>query len=332
MIKTKLAEITKTEDHNIIITDSGTDAFILALFCTGVSTGDEVILPIGICASMIRAVMRVGAIPILIDVDYTLSINQKSISQYISQKTKAVLCTHPNGIIKDYGWLKVLQASMSDSFYIIEDCAQAFGGIFKEQPIGNQGDCSIYSFGKTKPVPALRGGALRVNGKICINHITYSHTLGEIEIEKLQESLSLVDKIIEQKQKIAKIYCEKLSFLGEIIEPRIDIYSNIFHRVIISLNDQYRIYMKLIIEEAKKNAECDLILCQEGLDVYKEIFGFLNDYYNKIKRPDLVCHSLSDFHCWAYLYSKYLYFRTNLCVDYYHVEKFCTQLAHHFVE
>ena len=67
--------------------NSGTGALEIALYALGVGSGDEVIVPGFMWISSISAIIRAGAIPVLVDSDQTLGIDTKDLKEKISERT-----------------------------------------------------------------------------------------------------------------------------------------------------------------------------------------------------------------------------------------------------
>jgi len=79
------------------LTSSGTSALTTALAALGIGAGDEVIMPCFTFVASFEAVLSVGAVPILVDVDETLTLNPESVRNAINQKTKCVMPVHMCG-------------------------------------------------------------------------------------------------------------------------------------------------------------------------------------------------------------------------------------------
>jgi len=155
---------------NVILTNSGKDALKISLLCSGVSPGDEVILPSFTCPSVAMAVLEVNAVPVFADViENGFNISLDSVKEAINEKTKAIIVAHMAGIPVDLdGFLKL---SKERGIILIEDCAQAFGAKYKGKYVGLHGDAAIYSFGISKNIGGVGGGALVLNGDINIDEI-----------------------------------------------------------------------------------------------------------------------------------------------------------------
>lgn len=149
---------------DVILTNSGKDALKTCLLYYGISTGDEVILPSFTCPSVAMAILELNAVPVFADIiENGFNISLESVKEAITKKTKAIIVAYMAGIPVDLdGFLKL---SAEYGVVLIEDCAQAFGAKYKDKYLGLHGDAAIYSFGISKNIGGVGGGALVLNKK-----------------------------------------------------------------------------------------------------------------------------------------------------------------------
>ncbi|HEY0067572.1 MAG TPA: aminotransferase class I/II-fold pyridoxal phosphate-dependent enzyme, partial [Flavisolibacter sp.] len=83
------------------LTSSGTSALTTAMAALGIGAGDEVIMPSFTFVASFEAVLSVGAIPVLVDVDDTLTLNPDAVRRAIGPKTKCVMPVHMCGSMAD---------------------------------------------------------------------------------------------------------------------------------------------------------------------------------------------------------------------------------------
>jgi 8-amino-3,8-dideoxy-alpha-D-manno-octulosonate transaminase len=138
--------------------NSCTSALITALVACGVGPGDEVIVPgytfFASCASIVAA----KAIPVIAEVDETLTIDPADIRRKITPATKALLVVHMRGVPCDMD--AIMEISRKHKLKVIEDVAQAAGGTYKGKTLGTFGDCGCFSFQYHKIITAGEGGAI----------------------------------------------------------------------------------------------------------------------------------------------------------------------------
>ena len=149
--------------QKVICTNSAMGALHLALQTIGVGPGDEVIVdPIVVFAGM--AVMYQNAVPIFADINIeTYNINPESIENRITNKTKAIICTHHFGSICDMQ--KILEISKKYDIPLIEDCAHALHATQNGKKAGLFGDFSAFSFNHRKQLSTGQGGFLLINSE-----------------------------------------------------------------------------------------------------------------------------------------------------------------------
>lgn len=144
---------------HVYMTTSGTHALEMAVRLAGVKEGDEVILPSYTFPSTANAVLLTGAKPVLVPVEPdTLSISSKTIRDYITPSTKAVIAVHYAGVCHDID--KVAEVCERSGIVLIEDAAQAYGSIYKGKALGTFGTFGCLSFHGTKNDVSGEGGAL----------------------------------------------------------------------------------------------------------------------------------------------------------------------------
>jgi len=132
-----------------VAVSNGTAALELALAALGVSHGDEVIgTPRTFMASASSVVIR-GAVPIFADVDYDSgNITADTIEAVITPKTKAIIPVHLAGMPCEMD--DIMALAKKHALYVIEDCAQAHGALYKGRPVGSIGHIGAFSFCQDK--------------------------------------------------------------------------------------------------------------------------------------------------------------------------------------
>jgi dTDP-4-amino-4,6-dideoxygalactose transaminase len=151
---------------------SGTDALLLALLACGVGPGDEVITTPFTFIATAEAVSRCGAKPVFADIDpRTYNIDPSKIEARITPKTKAILPVHLYG--QPAKMDTILELGRKHNLKIIEDCAQALGGEYKDKKVGSLGDAGCMSF-----FPAKNLGAYGDGGMVVTNDQKVAETVG----------------------------------------------------------------------------------------------------------------------------------------------------------
>ena len=124
-----------------VAVSSGTAALYLALQALGVGPNDEVIMPSYVCAAPWVATTRLGATPIIVDIEpETFSIDPERVKAAITVKTQAIVVPHMFGLPADLKRLRTFGVPL------VEDCAQTLGATQAGAHVGTIGDVSICSF------------------------------------------------------------------------------------------------------------------------------------------------------------------------------------------
>jgi len=158
------AELEKTfESNHVQLVSSGTAAVSVALASAGVGAGDEVIMPTFTFVASFEAIMMLGAIPVLVDIDDTLTLDPKAVEAAITPKTKAVMVVQMCGSMANMDALKSI--CDNHNLVFVEDACQAIGGTYKGQPLGSIADLGCFSFDFVKTITCGEGGAVVTNNK-----------------------------------------------------------------------------------------------------------------------------------------------------------------------
>jgi 8-amino-3,8-dideoxy-alpha-D-manno-octulosonate transaminase len=145
------------------VVSSGTAALTVALASAGVGAGDEVIMPTFTFVASFEAVLALGAVPVLADIDATLCLNPSAVEGAITGRTRAVMPVHMCGSMAD---LKPLKAICDKhGLLLIEDACQAIGGSYEGKPLGSYGDIGCFSFDYVKTITCGEGGGLITDNK-----------------------------------------------------------------------------------------------------------------------------------------------------------------------
>lgn len=148
--------------HGIALAN-GTLALELALIGLGVGPGDEVITTCRTFIASASCIVRVGATPILVDVDLiSQNLLVSEIEKAITPRTKAIIAVHLAGWPCDMD--AILALSRRYGVKVVEDCAQSHGAKYKGKYAGSFGDMSAFSFCQDKIIStAGEGGMLLLN-------------------------------------------------------------------------------------------------------------------------------------------------------------------------
>jgi dTDP-4-amino-4,6-dideoxygalactose transaminase len=139
--------------------DHGSSALLVALEALDAGPGDEVIVPAMTWVAPASVVLRVGALPVLADVDpRTGCLTPEAIRAALSRRTKAVIAVHLAASVADLDGL--LTVTGEAGLPLIEDCAQAHGARWRGRAVGTFGVIGTFSFQNGKVLTGGEGGAL----------------------------------------------------------------------------------------------------------------------------------------------------------------------------
>ena len=143
------------------LTSSGTSALTTAMSALGIGYGDEVITPTFTFVASFEAILSVGAVPVLVDVDDTLTLSPAAVRKAITPKTKAIMPVHMCGSMADLDALVAI--CKEHNLLLFEDACQSIGASYKGKGIGTIGDAGTFSFDFVKTMTCAEGGAVITN-------------------------------------------------------------------------------------------------------------------------------------------------------------------------
>ncbi len=143
------------------LTSSGTSALTTAMSALGIGYGDEIITPSFTFVASFEAVLSVGAIPVLADVDDTLTLDPEAVRKAITSKTKAIMPVHMCGSMADMDAL--ITICKEHNLILLEDACQSIGGSYKGKSLGTIGDAGTFSFDFVKTMTCAEGGVVMTN-------------------------------------------------------------------------------------------------------------------------------------------------------------------------
>lgn len=146
--------------HALAVT-SGSGALHTALSALGVGPGQEVIVPAYMWVAVIAAVVNLGAIPVLADIDDTFTMDPAKVESHITPRTTGIIGVHMSGAPANAPAL--LQIARKHRLFLLEDCAQCAGGSISGRKVGSFGDMGIFSFQMNKNMSSGEGGCVVTN-------------------------------------------------------------------------------------------------------------------------------------------------------------------------
>lgn len=175
-LETLMAAYTGLE-HALAV-NSATSAMMLCLHWYGVSKGDEVIIPAYTYCATALAVMHLGATPVMVDVQEDFTISPVKIRAAITPKTKAIIAVDIAGWPCDYAAINELIAEEFSvkkfvpanevqrtlgRIFLLADAAHAMGATYKNKPVGQWADMTVFSLHAVKNITSAEGGVICLN-------------------------------------------------------------------------------------------------------------------------------------------------------------------------
>ena len=139
-----------------LMVNSGTSALICGLTGMGVGPGDEVIVPGYTYISTAAAVVGVGAVPVIAEIDESLGLDPQDVEKKITPYTKAIAPVYMQGVPGRIDAL--VEVARKHNLKIVEDCCQCVGGRYKGRYVGTIGDAGAWSLNYYKVITTGEGG------------------------------------------------------------------------------------------------------------------------------------------------------------------------------
>lgn len=153
------------------LVSSGTAALTTAMTALGIGYGDEVIMPAFTFVASFEAVLSVGAVPVLVDIDDTLTLDPAAVRAAITTKTKCIMPVHMCGSMADLD--ELIAICNEHKLLLLEDACQSIGASYKGRSLGTIGDAGTFSFDFVKTMTCAEGGVVMTN-----NHQVYANSDG----------------------------------------------------------------------------------------------------------------------------------------------------------
>jgi perosamine synthetase len=220
-----------TEVNLATTVSNGTVALHLALLALGIGPGDEVIVPTLTYIASVNAISYTGATPVFVDsLKDTWQLDPEDVRRKITARTRAIMAVHLYGHPCDMDTITAI--AQEHGVFVIEDCAEAFGSLYKGKHVGSFGDIATYSFFGNKTITTGEGGlvvtndetlydrAVHFKGQGLAKHREYWHDVigynyrmtnicAAIGLAQLEQA----DEFIAKKRQIAEWYKQCLAGL-----------------------------------------------------------------------------------------------------------------------
>ncbi len=285
---------------------NGSMALDAAVIASGISPGDEIIMPTFTIISCAAAIVRAGGIPVLVDSEPdTWNMDVTQIERKITKKTRAIMVVHIYGLPVEMN--KILSIARKYKLKVIEDSAEAHGLTCHGRPCGSFGEVSTFSFYPNKHITTGEGGMIVSNSKIIADkcrslrnlcfqenrRFVHSELGWNLRMSNVQAALGVaqierINEFIVKKRSMGKAYTALLSDVQEILLPteKTDYADNIYWVYGIVLKKQMKCKATLIMDKLKKRGigTRPFFWCMHEQPVFKKMGLFKNERYPVAER------------------------------------------------
>lgn len=144
-----------------LATSSGTSSLVASVIALGLKPGDEIIVPAYTFVASYTSCIFAGIIPVLAEIDESLTLDTNDIERRITSRTKAIMPVHMLGNPCDMD--SIMAVAKKHQLLVLEDCCQAAGASYKTKKVGTIGDISAFSLNVFKTINSGDGGLVVTN-------------------------------------------------------------------------------------------------------------------------------------------------------------------------
>lgn len=162
--------------YHCLATTSGTMAQYLAMKALGIGPGDEVITQAFTFVATVETIIELGATPVVIDVDDTYNMDPSMLEAAINTKTKLIIPVHMLGNPCEMDVINKIANKYE--IPVLEDGCEAFGAFYKDKPVGDLADISVFSFDFAKTITTGEGGCIFTNNRFLDKRMREFHDHG----------------------------------------------------------------------------------------------------------------------------------------------------------
>lgn len=228
---------------------SCTTALHLSLIACGVKRGDEVVVPSFTFIASANAVQYMGGMPVFADINLdTFNLDPKELEKKITSKTTAIMPVHLFGLSAEMD--SVMKIANGKGLKVVEDAACGVGGTYKGKHVGTIGDFGCFSFHPRKSISTGEGGMITTNnenGATLVarlrdhgaqmsdlarhsggayllpdfHELGYNYRMTDIQGAVGNKQMDKLEKILDRKREIAKMYYDILPKIPGIVPPKV---------------------------------------------------------------------------------------------------------------
>jgi dTDP-4-amino-4,6-dideoxygalactose transaminase len=260
-----------------LLTTSCTDALEMAAILCGIGPGDEVIMPSFTFVSTAVAFVRQGGVIRFVDSrkDHP-GMDENSIEQLITPKTKAIVVMHYAGVACDMD--KIMSIAFKHNLFVIEDAAQAIESSYKGNQLGGLGHLGCFSFHETKNIQCGEGGMLIINDERFLKRAEIIWEKGTNRAEFFRGEVNKygwvdIGSSFLPSEILAAFLFAQCENIDDIQSKRKRLW-NAYYKALKPLSDKGYFSLSLVPDYATNNAHMFYIVCN-GLEERTSLISFL---------------------------------------------------------
>jgi dTDP-4-amino-4,6-dideoxygalactose transaminase len=165
-----------------LATSSGTASLLTSVMALGLKPGDEIIVPAYTFVASYSACIFAGVIPVLAEIDDSLTMDPGDIERRITPRTKAIMPVHMLG--NPCKMDEIMAIAGKHGLMVLEDCCQAMGASYKGRKVGTIGNIGTFSLNFFKTINSGDGGLVITDNKSLYETVFSIHDQGHRPLRK----------------------------------------------------------------------------------------------------------------------------------------------------
>lgn len=216
-----------------LATSSGTASLVASALALGLEPGDEIIVPAYTFVASYSSVIFAGLVPVLAEVDESLTINPDDIELRITPRTKAIMPVHMLGNPCDMD--RIIEIAKKHNLLVLEDSCQAAGASYKGKKAGSIGNIGAFSLNIFKTINCGDGGLIVTNDKELYENAFGVHDQGHkplrygVEVGN-RNVLGLNFRMNELNAAVALVQLHKMDSILEILRQKRTKFKNLISK------------------------------------------------------------------------------------------------------
>jgi len=231
--------------NHALAVSSGTAALLTSLWALGIGPGDEVIVPGYTFIASMTSVVFARAIPVLAEIDETLTLDPEDIKKKITPRTKAIMLVHMLGNPGNLD--EIPKIAEENDLILLEDCAQGCGATFHGRSVGTFGKMGAFSLNVYKTITGGDGGVVVTDDEELYKRAFAIHDQGHLPLRQGVEQgkrtvLGLNFRMNELTAAVAGAQLKKIDYIKNKLQENKKIVKNI-------LSEMKEIKFRKILDE-----------------------------------------------------------------------------------